>query len=124
MKLDGIGAGGILAKGLLGGNSDFGSVVVVVTGFILAKGLGGFCSEDVKVEVVVLMLPKGLEEVFSVEVVVPNEVTGVEDAVGILAKGLDPVDVVDPKENEGNVDDENVGAFISPNNPPPFDLGA
>jgi hypothetical protein len=123
VKLDGIGAGGIFAKGLLGGNSDFGSDVAAVAGFILANGLEGFCSAVVAEEVVILMLAKGFDGFCSLEVVEPKEVTGVEVVVEILAKGFDPVDVVDPNENEGNVEDENVGAFIPPNNPPPFDAG-
>lgn len=71
------------------------------------------------------MLAKGLEGFGSAEEVdVPKEVAGVEVAGEILEKGFDPVDVVDPNEKEGNVDDENEGALIPPNNPPPFDGGS
>ena len=116
MKPEGAGAGGILAKGLFGGNSDFGSVV---TGLTLANGFAGVCSVDV----VVLALAKGLEGFCSVDADMPNEVAGVDVVEGSLVNGFEPVDMVDPNEKEGNVDDENEGALIPPKSPLPFDGG-
>ena len=101
MKPDGVGAGGCFAKGLFGGNSDFGSVA----GFMEANGFDGFCSvgDDTA-----------------------NVLEGVAVAVFgavIFAKGLFPEDVVDPKEKEGSCEVENVGALIEPNNPPEPEAG-
>jgi hypothetical protein len=124
VKPVGIGPGGILANGLFGGNSDFGSVavvvvVVVVVGLILANGFEGFCSVDSSG----LMLEKGLDGFCSVEVEVPKEVATVDVVEDNLANGFDELDVVDPNEKEGNVEEENDGALIPPKRPPPFDAG-
>jgi hypothetical protein len=91
----GAGAGGYFVKGLLGGNSDFGSVL----GFMEAKGFA-FCSVDDDRENVL------------------------DDELGavIFANGLVPEEAPDSKENDGSCV-ENEGAFIDPNSPPELDAG-